>query len=102
MLSEMSNDLKKVILAGIGAVATTVEKSEDMVKDLVNKGELTIEQGKALNKELKHKFKESRQQAEDNKEAEETIMKVDQLSQEERAALKRRLEELEANEKQNG
>ena len=29
-------------------------------------------------------------------------MKVDQLSPEERAALKRRLEELEANEKQNG
>ena len=102
MLSEMSNDLKKVILAGIGAVAATVEKSEDMVKDLVNKGELTIEQGKALNQELKHKFKESRQQTADKKEAEETIMNVDQLSPEERAALKRRLEELEANEKQNG
>ena len=66
MLSEMSNDLKKVILAGIGAVAATVEKSEDIVKDLVNKGELTIEQGKALNQELKHKFKESRQQTADN------------------------------------
>ena len=47
--------LRKVFLAGVGALATTVEKSQEIVDDLVKKGELTVEQGKALNEELKHK-----------------------------------------------
>ena len=41
--------LRKVFLAGVGALATTVEKSQEIVDDLVKKGELTVEQGKALN-----------------------------------------------------
>ena len=38
--------LRKVFLAGVGALATTVEKSQEIVDDLVKKGELTVEQGK--------------------------------------------------------
>ena len=53
-MNNFSEDLKKVLLAGIGAVATTIEKSKDVVDELVKKGELTVEQGKALNEELKH------------------------------------------------
>lgn len=49
----LNNDLKKIILAGIGAVATTAEKSKNVVDALVEKGELTVEQGKVLNEELK-------------------------------------------------
>ena len=33
--------LRKVFLAGVGALATTVEKSQEIVDDLVKKGELT-------------------------------------------------------------
>ena len=55
-MNNFSEDLKKVLLAGIGAVATTIEKSKDVVDELVKKGELTVEQGKALNEELKHNF----------------------------------------------
>ena len=40
--------LRKVFLAGVGALATTVEKSQEIVDDLVKKGELTVEQGKPL------------------------------------------------------
>ncbi len=53
MLGNLESDLKKVLLAGIGALATTVEKSKDIVDELVKKGEITVEQGKALNEELK-------------------------------------------------
>lgn len=53
-MNNLSEELKKVLLAGIGAVATTIEKSKDVVDELVKKGELTVEQGKALNEELKH------------------------------------------------
>ena len=58
MLGNLESDLKKVLLAGIGALATTVEKSKDIVDELVKKGEITVEQGKALNEELKHTISE--------------------------------------------
>ena len=57
-MNNFSEDLKKVLLAGIGAVAVTAEKSKEVVEDLVKKGELTVEQGKVLNEELKHNVAE--------------------------------------------
>ena len=52
-------NVRKLLLAGIGAVATTAEKSKDLLEELVEKGELTVEQGKALNEELKHNIKKT-------------------------------------------
>lgn len=57
---KLGDGMKKLILAGIGAAATTAEKSEELLEELVRKGELTVEQGKALNQELKHTVKEKR------------------------------------------
>ena len=59
MMSNFNEDLKKVLLAGIGAVAVTAEKSKEVVEQLVKKGELTVEQGKVLNEELKHNVAET-------------------------------------------
>ena len=56
-MEKLTDNLKKVILAGIGAVATTAEKSKDVLDDMVKKGELTVEQGKVLNEELKQTVK---------------------------------------------
>ena len=58
MMSNFNEDLKKVLLAGIGAVAVTSEKSKEVVEQLVKKGELTVEQGKVLNEQLKHNVAE--------------------------------------------
>lgn len=55
----LGDNLKKLLLAGIGAVAVTAEKSKDVLDELVEKGELTVEQGKALNEELKHNIKKT-------------------------------------------
>ena len=49
IMNNFSDDLKKVFLAGIGAAALTIEKSKEVVDELVEKGEITVEQGKALN-----------------------------------------------------
>lgn len=57
-MEKFSDNIKKVILAGIGAVAVTAEKSKDLLDEMVEKGELTVEQGKVLNEELKHNIKE--------------------------------------------
>lgn len=53
---EMGDVFKKVLLAGVGAVATTVDAAQEMVDTFVKKGEITVEQGKVLNEELKRKI----------------------------------------------
>ena len=62
--------IKKFVLMGIGAAAMTVEKSQQMVDELVKKGELTVEQGKELNQELKRNVKKTIDEAAEKKEAE--------------------------------
>lgn len=54
---DFSEGFKKVFLAGVGAIATTVETATDLIDTFVEKGELTVEQGKVLNEELKHNIK---------------------------------------------
>jgi len=56
--NEMSS-LEKIIMAGIGAITKTAENAGDLLEELVEKGSLSVEQGKALNEELKHEVKES-------------------------------------------
>ena len=56
---ELGDGLKKLLLAGVGTVAVTAEKSREILDELVKKGELTVEQGKVLNQELKHNIKET-------------------------------------------
>ena len=56
---ELGEGIKKLLLAGIGTAAVTAEKSNEVLDVLVKKGELTVEQGKVLNQELKHNIKES-------------------------------------------
>ena len=51
--------VKNVVLAGIGAAAVTTEKAKDVADELVKRGSLTVEQGKVLNEELKHNIKET-------------------------------------------
>ena len=58
-MDQLGESIRKLILAGIGAAAVTKEKSESILRDLVKKGELTVEQGKVLNEELKHSVKEA-------------------------------------------
>ena len=49
----MDKLLKNIFLAGIGTMAMTYEKSTKLVADLVDKGKITVDQGKELNQELK-------------------------------------------------
>lgn len=58
-MEKLSESMKKILLAGIGAAATTADKSKEILDDLVKRGELTVEQGKVLNEELKHNVKKA-------------------------------------------
>ena len=115
-MDQLSEGMRKLILAGIGAVAATKEKSEVILDELVKKGELTVEQGKVLNEELKHNIKDAIREnvtlhvvtpeeaygEEDDGEEENTddtadfvMDAVDSLTDEQLAALKARIAERE-------
>ncbi len=98
-MDRLSDSMKKIILAGIGAAATTSEKTKEILDDLVAKGELTVEQGKALNEELKYKVKQKT-----DKEETETDVKdiLDGLTPEQLAELKEQLAAMEETEETPG
>ena len=57
--NDISDGIKKIMLAGIGAIAVTAEKSKEIVDALVAQGELTVNQGKVLNAELRRTVEEN-------------------------------------------
>lgn len=98
-MDSLGDNVKKILLAGIGAVAVTAEKSGEILDDLVKKGELTVEQGKVLNEELKHNIKEKmRENVKVSVKAstpEEMIGLLDKMTPEQVEILKEKLKELE-------
>lgn len=58
-MTNFGDGFKNIFLAGIGAMAITGEKTKELVDQLVAKGELTVDQGKEINSELKHKAEDA-------------------------------------------
>lgn len=102
-MDSFGENVKKLLLAGIGAVAVTAEKSKDLLDEMVEKGELTVEQGKVLNEELKHNIKKTVKEktGAGRKEtaAEEISDLLDKMTPEQLAALKEQIQKKEAEEK---
>ena len=92
---ELGDGIKKFFLLGIGAAAASVEKSSEILGDLVKKGELTVEQGKALNQELKHNAEEKKTQAEAQKKEKNISDLVAGLSAEDLEKLKAQIAKAE-------
>ena len=57
-MATLGDGFKSIFLAGIGAVAIGAEKGKELVDQLVSRGEMTVEQGKQINTELKHRASE--------------------------------------------
>ena len=89
---DLGENLRKLILAGVGVAAVTKEKGADVLNELVKKGELTIEQGKVLNEELKHNVTIVTP-------PDDVISAVDSLSDEQLEALKAHIAAREATKK---
>lgn len=58
-MSNIGDGFKNIFLAGIGALAYTGEKGKEIIDQLVEKGEITMDQGRELNEELKRKADEA-------------------------------------------
>ena len=51
-MTTIADGLKDVFLAGVGAMALGAEKTQELVEQLIAKGEITVEQGKEINSEV--------------------------------------------------
>ena len=80
------DELKKVLLAGIGLTAMTYDKAEKFVKELIDKGRLTLYEGNELQSELKRKSQE---------EAKDLLGQIKEKSQSLQYATKEDLQRLE-------
>jgi polyhydroxyalkanoate synthesis regulator phasin len=92
-------ELKKIVLAGVGAAAVTAERAEQLINYCVEKGEITVEQGKVMNEELRRNVKDGMQTAKEKVQAtkdrfqgkvslNDLMKSVDNLSPEDLQALK--------------
>lgn len=54
------NELKRIFLAGVGLTSTSVEKAEKLIDELVEKGRVTVQEGKELQSELTRKVTDKR------------------------------------------
>lgn len=64
-MTQITDGFKDIFLAGIGAMAITGEKAKEVVDQLIEKGELTVDQGKQVSGELSHKASEQIDRARD-------------------------------------
>ena len=86
---KLGDGIKKFFLAGVGAAAITVEKGQEIIGELVKKGELTVEQGKEMSKDLQSSFKQNMDKRGIN--IDELSQKISKMSSEELARIKEQL-----------
>jgi F0F1-type ATP synthase membrane subunit c/vacuolar-type H+-ATPase subunit K/polyhydroxyalkanoate synthesis regulator phasin len=86
---KLGDGIKKFFLAGVGAAAITVEKGQEIIGELVKKGELTVEQGKEMSKDLQSSFKQNMDKRGIN--IDELSQKISKMSEEELAKIKDQL-----------
>jgi len=97
----MVDDLKNILLAGIGTAAYSYEKACEIVNTMVKKGQLSVDQGKELSQELKKTLNDTAEKTNDKTKSLTREDMIDVLKQmnfatkDEVADIKERLEKLE-------
>ena len=92
----MKEELRNILLMGLGAMSMTNDKAQELKQELLKKGEEMLEAGKVANEELKHNIKETLKEnvtvvvKEDNKPLKD---QVQNLSKEEKEELLKLLKE---------
>lgn len=62
----MSKEANKILLAGVGAAALSLEKASSVVSEWVKKGKMTVEDGKEFTEELKRNITEKSSETKDS------------------------------------
>lgn len=76
--SPLFNTFRRVLLAGIGAVALAQDEIEEFVEKLIERGEIAEKEGKSLVREVMERRKKDAEKAEDefNKRMEEVLERM--------------------------
>lgn len=89
-MSDLEKMLKNVVLGGVGAVAAVAEKSSEVAKALVEKGQATIDQNRDTAEELKRRVKQTVAPKPD------PGIDLSRLTPEQRAEIRRQLDQMDA------
>jgi polyhydroxyalkanoate synthesis regulator phasin len=94
----MKDTFRKAFLSLVGAAAVTAEKANEMIDEFVKKGEITVDEGKKLAKELQEKAEVAQGEFTQKvkKEVENTMSKLGYVKKEEFDNLKNELEKLKS------
>lgn len=65
-MAELFDFIRKSLLLSIGAIAFTAEKAQELVDELVEKGEITREQGLSMMKDVVEKGTDARKELRQN------------------------------------
>lgn len=60
------NIFKDIFLAGVGAMAITADKAQEVIDKMIDQGQLTVDQGKEINAELAKKVTDAADQVKDS------------------------------------
>lgn len=56
---KLNDDVRKVLMAGIGAISALAEKTQETIESLAKKGEAALDHGQVLNERLRHKIRQA-------------------------------------------
>lgn len=95
-MSVLLEELRKVALVGVGGSALALEKSQEIVDELVEKGKLSVDEGKALTSRLvqRHK-KDGDGEGYDREELEALLIEMNVAQRKDIDELEERVRELE-------
>lgn len=91
----MFEELRRLVMIGIGGTALAVDKVADYVDDLVKQGKLTVDEGKKLTEELiRNKKKEAT--TKERAEIEQLLLDMNLAQRKDIETLENRIAQLEA------
>lgn len=95
-MEQFGNELKKVLKAGMGAVATGLEMGQDAIEQLAKKGEPLYEQAKSAMTDAADKVKQTIESMSAKPQAQEIIDTLRGMTKEDWAQVRAALDEFEA------
>ncbi len=91
----INEDLRKLVLAGLGAASVATEKTSEAIDSLSKKGEEVLKQGKDLNERLRHEIQEAiRDEGTPAATKDDVLSALDRMTPEERKAVRDKLDQL--------
>ncbi|MCE5344033.1 MAG: phasin family protein [Eubacteriales bacterium] len=94
----ISEELRKLVLAGLGAASVATEKTGDAIETLAKRGEEVLAQGKDMNERLRHEIRQAMDETEEPAVSavgkDEVLSALDKLTPEERKAIRDKLDQL--------